>query len=269
MKTANTLISSKVGIIGERICEVCGSKVLILKVKKDSEDREVSDCLTCETNKIQNQCQKLYEEAEENINLSVFKKHSIIPDDLKKARFATYKPDHTSKHEAKSIAIKYVKNFDKIKAGESNFQSLIFQGSYGLGKSHLSHAIAEEVLRKGHSVLFIDMPQMLQFFRNNIQSKELGEAKIMSIISRVDLLVLDDLGAEYIKKENGKESWAVDKLIQILNMRTNKPNILTTNYNSRGLEEKYGVYGGRIVSRLMMGTKAVKLEGSDYRIQKF
>ena len=266
MKQTSMIISSKFETIGERICEVCGTKVLIIKFK----DKEISDCVICENNNLQLEYQKQFEVAEKNKNIAMFKKHSLIPESTLNARFATYKPDHPSKQNAKSVSIEYTKNFDKIISGEYEYHSLLLQGGFGVGKSHLAYSIAEEIIKMGYFALFIDVPQLLQFFRNNIQSKELDEQAIMNIFSKTDLMIFDDLGAEYIKKEKDKESWAVDKLFSIFNLRNDKPKIITTNYDSKGLKEKYGLLaGGRILSRMMMGTKRVAIEGKDHRINSY
>jgi DNA replication protein DnaC len=269
----STLISSKLSnfqMYGERTCETCGSIVPIIKVKTEHREEEVSECLKCDTNKIQKDLQDQFNHLEKNKHVSLFNKFSMIPEDIKFARFSNYKPDDPTKHNAKSTAMRYVKHFQKVMNKELEFHSLLFQGSYGLGKSHLAHSIANELINKGYTVLFIDVPQLLQLFRENIRSKETDESQLMKALADCDLLILDDLGAEYIKKDEGRESWAVDKLFQVFTVRNNKPKIITTNYTSGGLEEKYGILaGGRIVSRMMMGTKPINFTGKDFRLNGF
>lgn len=270
MKTvASTIISSNFEKIGTRVCNECGIDIPIYRIKTEFQEREVSECLNCDTSKLQKKCQAEYENMEKDKNLAIFKKFSMIPFDIANARFSNYKPGHPSTLEAKQIAMKFAKDFQNVKQGNMEYNSLLFQGSYGVGKSHLAHSIAEEVLKKGFSVIFLDTPQLLQLFRNNIQTKEMDEQRIMKAFSEASLVILDDLGAEYIKQENGRESWAVDKLFQLMSIRGSLPKVITTNYDSKNLREKYGTHGGRIVSRMMMGTRFVKMEGNDYRIKKY
>ena len=40
-------------------------------------------------------------------------------------------------------------------------KSLILQGSYGTGKSHLAYAIAKAVKSKGHTVAFMHIPMLM------------------------------------------------------------------------------------------------------------
>lgn len=270
MNSVSTVISGKMSnfqITGERICQNCGATVPIIKVKTEHRDEEVSECLNCDTKKIEQDMQHQFDHLNKNKHVSLFQKFSVIPEDIKAAKFSTYKPDDPSKLEAKSIAMRYVKHFQKVQAGELEYNSLLFQGLYGLGKSHLAHSVATELMNKGYTVIFIDVPQLLQMFRENIRNKQFDEGQILKAISEASCVILDDLGAEYIKKGEGHESWAVDKLFQVLTLRNNKPKIITTNYKPEGLKEKYGVLaGGRIVSRMMMGTKPIKLNGKDYRL---
>lgn len=86
------------------------------------------------------------------------------------------------------------------------------------------------------------------------------------MIDELDLLVLDDIGSEYVKaNEYGHESWASDVLYKIFDMRLNKSVICSTNYSEKMLIEKYGNHGNRIIDRMMDLAKAIRLEGESYR----
>src|SRR5699024_5379638 len=82
----------------------------------------------------------------------------------------------------------------------------------------------------------------------------------------LDLLVLDDIGSEYVKaNEYGHESWASDVLYKIFDMRLNKSIICSTNYSESMLTKKYGNNGQRIIDRMMDLYTAIRLEGERYR----
>ncbi|EUG97896.1 hypothetical protein O784_00324, partial [Staphylococcus aureus M0222] len=53
-------------------------------------------------------------------------------------------------------AIEYVQGFSTKEP-----KSLILQGSYGTGKSHLAYAIAKAVKSKGHTVAFMHIPMLM------------------------------------------------------------------------------------------------------------
>ncbi|EZP77590.1 dnaA-like Chromosomal replication initiator protein [Parageobacillus genomosp. 1] len=270
MQAIHTLISSRFQIVGKRICESCGSEVSIIKTVFNGEEKEISHCLQCETKKLEQECNDYYKEREKRKAEMIFERFSFISDDLLNANFDNYIPDHPSKEEAKKKAQWYAKNFPSILNKEYDWQSLLFQGGYGLGKSHLAYSIAQYVKKLGYVVIFLDSPSLLRVIRESYgKDSHFTESEILEMCYEADLLVLDDIGAEYVKSENGLESWATDKLFQVIYARMGKPTIYTTNYKSDELIAKYGQHGGRIVSRMMKGTKVIKFEGKDYRLKGF
>lgn len=271
MYSLNTVISSnKFKIIGKRICESCGNEVNIIRTSFVGKEMEVSNCLTCESKRIEDECNRFFAEQKKRKAAEIFKRYSFISDDLKEATFDNYVPDHESKAEAKKKAMWYARNFEKIANKQYDFQSLLFIGGFGLGKSHLAYSIAESVKRQGYVAIFMDTPSLLRVIRESYdKNSKFTESEILEACFKADLLVLDDVGAEYVKND-GSESWATDKLFQVIYSRMGKPTVYTTNYSASELVEKYGQpAGGRIVSRMMKGTKVVKFEGEDYRTRGF
>ncbi len=263
MEILNTMISSNLKIIGNRICEKCGSSVPIIQTIRDDQIVEVSECLTCDSNRVQDEAILFKKDMDQRKGEIIFEKYSLIPDHLKNANFNNYEPVNESTSRAKKQAIWYANHFDELR----DENSLLFQGKYGVGKSHLSYAIANYLKSDGKVVLFVSMPDMLNLLRESYSKNDLSETEILEVCKNADLLIFDDMGAEYVKLDNGKESWAVDKIFTIVNSRMDKPNIFTTNYTSRELAAKYGNHGGRIVSRMMKGTKPIKIDAPDYRLK--
>jgi DNA replication protein DnaC len=261
-------------------CEVCQRDFVVqnmyfngeLKVKGNPEEKT---CWPCKMN-LENAAlaKKAQDDYEKNKCIRFFRKFSIVPDELEEARFSNFEPDHNSKAEALKKAKYYADNFEKLPFQKKlpngkviDWQSLIFQGKYGLGKSHLLHSIARMLVDKGYYVVFIDTPSFLRMIMSTFsKNSALSEGEIFDAINKADFVVFDDMGAEYIKKTD-EESWAVDKLFQALQSRIGKPTGYSTNYNSEGLAKKYGQHGGRLFSRMMKGTEPVKFSGDDYRMR--
>lgn len=151
-------------------------------------------------------------------------------------------------------------------------ESLYFFGESGRGKTFLASIIAQEFLKRGKSVIFGEVPYLLDQMRysyNDNSSNKISE--MMDTLSKVDLLVLDDMGTEV------PTPWAIERIYLIVNSRykDRKQNILTSNYNLDKLAEvlcahkdctdETRVIGKRIVSRLSELCKVSRLKGDDWR----
>lgn len=103
---------------------------------------------------------------------------------------------------------------------------LVFNSvGYGNGKTHLAAAIANEVVNRGESVLFIVVPDLLDHLRASFNpSSGVRYDKRFDEIKTATVLILDDLGTE------SATSWAREKLYQLFNYRYNArlPTVITT-----------------------------------------
>jgi DNA replication protein DnaC len=112
---------------------------------------------------------------------------------------------------------------------------MLFQGTYGTGKTHLAAAIANYRLEQQQSVLFITAPDLLDHLRATFgPSSEVAYDERFEQLRTAPLLVLDDLGAE------SQTAWAQEKLYQLLNYRhTNRlPTVITTNASPEAIEPR-------------------------------
>lgn len=104
---------------------------------------------------------------------------------------------------------------------------IVFEGSYGCGKTHLAVAIANERLEQfGRQVIFVTAPDLLDFLRVSIRSdSDSAYDDYFERVRNVSLLVLDDLGVE------NPSPWAKEKLFQLLNFRhvNRLATVITTN----------------------------------------
>ena len=108
-------------------------------------------------------------------------------------------------------------------------------GPYGVGKTHLAAAIANEVLCREEPVLFVIVPDLLDHLRATF-----GPDSTVSFDQRFEqvrttpLLILDDLGTE------SATPWAREKLYQLLNHRYNLQlaTVITTNLKPDQLDPR-------------------------------
>ncbi|MCL2486057.1 MAG: ATP-binding protein [Oscillospiraceae bacterium] len=138
-------------------------------------------------------------------------------------------------------------------------RSLLFQGGVGLGKTHLSLAIAGEVIEKGYDVVY----GTAQEFFNRIEREKFGRAPsdddTLARLCEVDLLIIDDLGAEF------STPFTASVLHELINTRLlgSRPTIISTNLNLDGMESRYD---RRIVSRIHGSYSRWQFVGKDMRI---
>ncbi len=149
----------------------------------------------------------------------------------------------------------YAQNFTK------NSESILMKGATGLGKTHLSLAIANEVIKKGYGVIYVSAPSLMQKLEKQFFSKNDDEDATMNMLLECDLLIVDDLGTEF----HGQ--FSVSQMYNIFNSRmlANKPIIINTNLTLRELEK---IYTERFVSRISGNAQKLDFLGKDIRIRK-
>ena len=105
---------------------------------------------------------------------------------------------------------------------------LLITGHYGCGKTHLAAAIANARIERNPSVLFVVVPDLLDYLRSAYAPNSIiTYDERFEQVRRIELLILDDLGTQ------NTTPWAAEKLYQILNYRYNAalPTVITTNQN--------------------------------------
>ncbi|CDB23478.1 dNA replication protein DnaC [Clostridium sp. CAG:557] len=146
----------------------------------------------------------------------------------------------------------YANTFNK------NSENLFLQGATGLGKTHLSLAIANSAINSGYNVIYTSTPNILsklekEHFSHNFQDEETEKHLI-----GCDLLILDDMGTEF------QTSFSSAMIYNIINSRImfQKPTIISTNLS---VKEIQSAYSKRLVSRIMGNYKRLFFLGNDIR----
>ena len=140
--------------------------------------------------------------------------------------------------------------------------NLLFYGATGLGKTHLSIAIAKAVALKGYTAAYGSLLNFLHM----IESEHFGKTEaegggtLRSLLD-VELLILDDLGSEF--QTNFYES----VIYNLINTRLNlsRPTIISTNLTQTEMKNRYN---SRIISRLFGGYQTFCFLGEDIRLKR-
>lgn len=156
------------------------------------------------------------------------------------------------------LLVKYAEEFDPQTSG-----NIAMFGGTGLGKTHLSSAVAGKVIERGHDVYYSSALSLFADF----ELRRFGSSSSASAdgnISRYfdcDLLIIDDLGTEVTNQ------FTTSCLYDVINTRLNakKPTIISTNL---GQDEFRARYWDRITSRVLGEYSVLPFCGTDIRSQK-
>lgn len=183
----------------------------------------------------------------------VLRKDSIVDDeDLWEASFENYEVNSGTEAEAnlkkaKQIAYKYM---------DRNYQAnTIITGNPGVGKSHLAISMLKGVndhIKPNASCLFVSVNELLRLIKDSFNHPDgyYTESRMVDLLGKVSLLVLDDLGSEASFKRDNREAseYVQQVLFGVLNKRNRT--IITTNLNSDELSK---IYNPKLLSRMYKG----------------
>ena len=191
---------------------------------------------------------------------------SGMSDLIKKQRFDNFSLEYYKKTPENfrrmkailEILKKYAENFDPATSG-----NIAMFGGTGLGKTHLSSAVAGVIIEKGNDVYYTSANNMFADF----EEKRFGSSAAYDVTGDVsqyftcDLLIIDDLGAEI------SNQFTVSCLYNVINTRLNhhKPTMLSTNLTQDEFKKKYW---DRISSRVTGEYTVLPFCGEDIRRQK-
>ena len=133
-----------------------------------------------------------------------------------------------------------------------------FVGDVGTGKTTLAMLVSKAALEAGRSVAIYSLPRLLNLVREAIGSEE-GKLDLLDRLGTVDLLHIDDVGAEHTSE------WVLEQLYSIVNTRyeDQRSVVVTTNLQPDELAKQIGA---RTVSRLIeMCGDPLPLFGADRR----
>ncbi|MBT2697829.1 primosomal protein DnaI [Bacillus sp. ISL-40] len=191
-------------------------------------------------------------------------KSLYVPRDILEATFEDFEGD-SGRLDAGDKAATFLMNYE---AGKKP-KGLYLYGKFGVGKSYLLGAIANELAKKQISSMIVYVPELLREMKSSIADSTLNEK--IEALKKEPILMLDDIGAEAVS------SWTRDEVLgPILQFRMleSLPTFFTSNFNfgelehhltysQRGEEEK--MKARRIMERIRSLSVPVMVDGPNRR----
>lgn len=180
---------------------------------------------------------------------------------VNKCRFDNFKLDYYPDGAGISPRRRMESVLDYCKAYAEDFSlrspSLLLYGKTGLGKTHLSLAIAGKAVEAGYGVIYMTAQNLFNRLEREKFGRGDGENTEQAILD-CDLLIIDDLGSEF------STQLTVSALYNIVNCRglEEKPTIISTNLI---LDELKNTYNDRIASRILSAYTILQFDGADIR----
>lgn len=168
-------------------------------------------------------------------------------------------------------AFRAVGDFLDQATGPNNLpeKGLYLYGQFGIGKSYLLSAVANELAEINVKSVLVFVPEFMREMKQAIGDQTLQEK--VDYVKKADVLMLDDIGAEAMS------SWTRDEVLgTILHYRMSEklPTFMSSNFSYSELEyhltysqrgEKEDLKAARIMERIRALTKPVKLDGRNRR----
>lgn len=195
--------------------------------------------------------------------------YSIFPLNitLRAAHFATLSFDNATPRYLKAV------DLAQVRCEDEHASNLFLYGALGVGKSFLAACITNSYAKKGKSVVFVSVMDLLSHLKSTF-SVPYETERTLNALKYAKCLVLDDLGAESIS------SWGRDEvLLPILNYRMENKllTIFTSNYSPDMLEDVYaldsrgnvdGLRAKRFVDRIVTLSECYEVTGENRRMAK-
>ncbi|MCM3650701.1 primosomal protein DnaI [Metabacillus litoralis] len=194
-------------------------------------------------------------------------KSMYIPKDILAAQLdqIDVEMDETSRFKALSLAQDFVEQYNSGKRPKG----LYLYGSFGVGKTYILGAIANELASHKISSMLVYVPEFMRELKGSFQNSSLDQK--VDVVKKVPVLMLDDIGAESMS------SWMRDDILGTIlqfRMLENLPTFFSSNFDHKQLQhhlsysqrgEEEPVKAARIMERIKHMAIPIELTGRNRR----
>lgn len=181
--------------------------------------------------------------------------------DLGGQSFETFSLDWYGQHRTEMSMVLEICREYASRFGRYPIKNLYFHGKAGLGKTFLSASIARVVVQRGYSVVYDTAGSIFAAFEAQKFDRDEGAGDDTKRYLNCDLLILDDLGSEFVTP------FVQSALYTVLNTRliAGRHTIVSSNLSLKELDTRYEP---QIVSRLRGEFRGLPFFGEDIRQQR-
>ncbi|BAQ11723.1 primosomal protein dnai [Bacillus sp. OxB-1] len=173
--------------------------------------------------------------------------------------------------DSRVTAVRAAKDFLNAldETGKLPERGLYIYGPFGIGKSYILGALANELATRSIRTVAVYVPEFLREVKQSIQDQSFNEK--IDFVKQAQVLMLDDIGAETMS------AWTRDEVLGTIlqfRMAEQLPTFFTSNFSYQELEhhltysqrgEKEVVKAARVMERIRMISQPVKLDGKNRR----
>jgi primosomal protein DnaI len=170
-------------------------------------------------------------------NISIFD----VPTSLRNANIKDIILDGNRKEVIKNIQKFYKDYLDGKKP-----KGLYLVGDFGTGKSYIIAALFNSLAKDGKQSVIVHVPELIREIKDSFD-KDYSER--FEILMNTELLLLDDIGAEYLTP------WARDEVLEPIlqhRMDENLTTFFTSNFDFKGLEKHFTINGEEVKAKRIM-----------------
>lgn len=190
-----------------------------------------------------------------------------MPSDIRKATLDDY--DGAGRQEALASALDFIESYNNHKG---YVPGLYLAGDFGVGKTYLLGAIANELFKSDVRTIIMHFPTFAVEMKNSI-----GQNNVLDKVNKIkdsEILMLDDIGADSMS------SWIRDEVLGVIlqyRMQENLPTFFSSNFSMDELEEHLAVNqrgeqepvkAKRIMERVKYLSREVIVTGPNKRFQR-
>ncbi|AHN22868.1 primosomal protein DnaI [Lysinibacillus varians] len=210
--------------------------------------------------------QKVREDERRDVANMIASMH--MPKDVLQATIQDLMIDDESRVLIAQRAAQFVKKTEET--GQLPTKGFYLYGKFGVGKSFVLGALANELASKKIRSVVVFVPEFLREMKNAIGDNTLNEK--IDYVKKAPVLMLDDLGAETMS------AWTRDEILGTIfhyRMAEQLPTFITSNFNYDELEHHLAqsqkgdievVKAGRIMERVRALTEPIEMRGKNRRL---